>query len=110
MLQTKKPGKGGKKSGMKGAKKAAAGGSEGKGKKNPQKKPNKGAKTNSDNSKGKEDSKEKGKKPNDPCKLVTPKSITFSHPSSHGLCGCGASMDNTASSIPRSADWAVRFL
>ena len=33
MLQTKKPGKGGKKSGMKGAKKAAAGGSEGKGKK-----------------------------------------------------------------------------
>ena len=37
MLQTKKPGKAGKKSGMKGAKKAAAGGFEGKGKKNPKK-------------------------------------------------------------------------
>ena len=47
----------------------------GKGKKNPRKKPNKAAKTNSNDSKGKEDSKEKGKKPDDPCKLVTPESI-----------------------------------
>ena len=37
MLQIKKHGKEGKKSGMKGAKKAAAGGFEGKGKKNPKK-------------------------------------------------------------------------
>ena len=94
---------------MKGAKKAAARGSKGKGKKNPRKKPDKAAKTNSNDSKTQENSKEKGKKPNDPCKLVTPESITFSHPSSHGLRGCGASMNNTVSSIPRSADWPVSF-
>ena len=80
LLQTKKPEKVGNKSGMKGAKKAAARGSKGKGKKNLKKNPIIAAKTNSNNSKGKEDSKEKGKKSDDPCKLVTPESITFSHP------------------------------
>ena len=75
LLQTKKPEKVGKTSGMKGAKKAAPRGSKGKGKKNLKKKPNKVAKTNSNNSKGKEDSKEKGKKSDDPCKLVTPESV-----------------------------------
>ena len=37
MLQNKRPGKAGKKSGVKGAKKAVARGSKGKGKKNPRK-------------------------------------------------------------------------
>ena len=64
MLETKKHGKGGKKSGMKGAKKAVARGSEGKGKKNPKKKSyNKGVKKNSNDSKYKEDSKEREKSP-----------------------------------------------
>ena len=79
------------------------------GAKNLKKNPQKGANKNSNDSKGKEDSKENGKKPNDPCKLVTSDSITFSHPSSHGSCGCGASMDNTVSSIPQNADWRVTF-
>ena len=106
MLQTKKPGKGGKPN-AKGGKKPAAAGSKGKGKKNPKKRPNnKGAKKSSANSK--EDSKEKDKKSDDPCKL-TFESITFSHSSSNELCGCGASMDNTVSSIPKSADWLVSF-
>ena len=109
LLQTKKPEKVGNKSGMKGAKKAAARGSKGKGKKNLKKKSIIAAKTNSNNSKGKEDSKEKGKKSDDPCKLVTPESITFSHPSRHGLCGCRASMDNTVSSISQSAFLPVSF-
>ena len=109
LLQTKKPEKVGNKSGMKGAKKAAARGSKGKGKKNPKKKPIIAAKTNSNNSKGKEDSKEKGKNSDDPCKLVTPESITFSHPSRHGLCGCRASIDNTVSSISQSAFLPVSF-
>ena len=73
--QTKKPEKVGKTSGMKGAKKAAPRGSKSKGKKNLKNKPIIAAKTNSNNSKGKEDSKEKGKKSDDPCKLVTPESV-----------------------------------
>ena len=49
---------------MKGAKKAVARGSEGKGKKNPKKKSyNKGVKKNSNDSKYKEDSKEREKSP-----------------------------------------------
>ena len=85
MLQTKKTGKEGKK------------------------KPNKnGAKKNSHDSTDKEDSNEKDKKSNDPCKLVTPESITFSHPSSHRSCGCRASMDNTVSSISQGAVWGGR--
>ena len=87
MLQTKNPGKAGKKSGMKEAKKAEAG-VQGQRQK-PKKKPNdKGANKNSNDSKSK-DFKEKGNKPDDLCKLITPQFITFSHPSSHGLCGCG---------------------
>ena len=110
VLQTKKPGEAGKKSGVKGAKKAAAGGSKGKGKRKPKNKPDKtGGKANSNDSKGNEDSKRKGTKPDDPCKLVTPVSITFNHPSSHESYGCGASMDNTVSSIPWSADQLVSF-
>ena len=110
LLQTKKPGKAGTKSVTKEAKKGAARGSKGKGTRKPKNKPNKTrAKKNSSNSKAKEDSKEKGNKPNDPFKLVNPLSITFSHPSSNGSCGCGASIDNTVSSIPRSADWSVSF-
>ena len=109
MLQTKRSGKAGEKPGAKGGKKPAPGGSKGQGKKNPKKKPKKGANKNSDNTKDKEASKEKDKKTDEPCKLVTPESITFSHPSSHGSCGCGASMDNTVSSIPLSVDWPVIF-
>ena len=109
LLQTKKSGKAGKKSGAKKAKQATAGGSKGKNKKGSKKKPKKGAKKSSDDSKDMEDSKEKDKKSDDPCKLVTHESATISHPSSHGLCGCGASMDNNVSSIPRSADWPVSF-
>ena len=55
----------------------------------------------------KEDSKENDK--NDQCRLVTQESFTSCHPSSLGSCGCRASMDNTVSSIPRSADWPVSF-
>ena len=40
---------------------------------------------------------------------MTQESVTSCHPSSLGLCGCGASVDNTVSSIPRSADWPVSF-
>ena len=108
MLQTKKPGKG--KAGVKaGNKSAAQGGSKGKGKRNPRKRPNKkGAKKNSGDSKDKEEPK-KADKSNDPCKLVTHESFTFSHPSSHGACGCGISNDITVSSIARSTDWPVNF-
>ena len=88
MLQTKRSGKAGEKPGVKGGKKPAPGGSKGQGKKNPKKKPKKGANKNSDNTKDKEASKEKDKKTDEPCKLVTPESITFSHPSSHGSCVC----------------------
>ena len=109
MLQTKISGKAGKKPGAKGRKKPAPGGPKGQGKKNPKKKPKKGANKNSDNTKDKEASKEKEKKTDEPCKLVTLESITFSHPSSHGSCGCGASTDNNVSSIPWSADWPVSF-
>ena len=94
---------------MKGGKKPAPGGSKGQGKKNPKKKPKKGANKNSDNTKDKEASKEKDKKTDEPCKLVTPESITFSHPSSHGSCVCGASMDNTVSSILQSAYLGSQF-
>ena len=90
LLQTKKPGKAGTKSVTKEAKKGAARGSKGKGTRKPKNKPNKTrAKKNSNNSKAKEDSKEKGNKPNDPCKLVTSMSIIFSCPLSHGHVDVG---------------------
>ena len=110
LLQTKKAGKAGGKSGKNKGKKPAAWGSKAKGKKGfKNKKAGKNkAKKNSDNSKDKEASKEKEK--NDPCKLVTQESITSSHPSSPGSCGCKASTDNTVSSIPWGADWLISFL
>ena len=40
---------------------------------------------------------------------MTHESFTFSHPSSHGLCGCGLSNDITVSAIARSTDWPVSF-
>ena len=94
MLQTKKPGKGGKANAKKGKKPAAAG-SKGKGKKNPKKRPNKkGAKKDSDDSK--ESSKEdKEKKSTDPCKWFSD-SISFvlssNVVSSHESCGYGFSV------------------
>ena len=87
LLQTKKPGKEGKKSGAKGAKKAPARGSKGRSKKNW-----------------------KSPVKQEPRQTTTmPRPITFSHPSSHGSCGCWVSMYNTVSSIPQSADWPVSF-
>ena len=64
------------------------------------KKAKKGANKNSDDAKDNEASKDKDKKDNEQCKLMTPESFTFSHPSSHGFCGCGVSMDYTVSFIP----------
>ena len=97
-LQTKKSGKAGSKSGKNKDKKPAAGVSKAKGKKGCKKKTGKKeAKKSSDNSKEKGDFKEKEK--NDPCKLVIQESITSCHLFRLGLCGCGASMDNTVSSI-----------
>ena len=64
---------------------------------------NKKATKNSGDTKEKDDStKEKDK--DDQCKLVTQESVTSCHPSILGSCGCQASMDNTVSSIPQSAD------
>ena len=103
LLQTKKSGKAGCKSGKKKDKKPAARVSKAKGKKGCKNTTGKKeAKKSSDNSKEKGDFKEKEK--NDPYNLVTQESITSCHPSRLGLCGCGASMDNTASSNPQSTD------
>ena len=99
MLQTKKPRKG--KASPKGGKKPVAqGGSKGKGKRNPRKRPGKkGAKKNFNDSKDKEEPKKADNKSSDSCKSVTNEFFTFSHPSSHGSCGCGLSNDITVSSI-----------
>ena len=112
LLQTtKKSGKTGK-PGAKGGKKPAAKGSKGKNArrnaKNKQK-PKTGAKaaTNTDNKAAKEPAATTAQA-NDPCKS-TPVSSTYSHPTSHGSCGCGASMDYAVSSIPRCTDWPVSF-
>ena len=100
-LQTKKSGKAGNKSGKNKGKKPAAGGSKAKNKKGSKKKAGnkQKAKATSGDTKEKEDSsKENGT--DEQCKLVTHESITSCHPSSPGSCGCGASMDDTVSSIP----------
>ena len=106
LLQTKKTGKAGTKSGKNKGKKPAAGGSKAKGKKGAKKKAGAGkakAKANSGDSKEKEDSS-KEKEKNDQCKSVTNESFTSCHPSNPGSCRCGASMDNTVSSIPWGTD------
>ena len=111
LLQTKKTGKAGAKSGKNIAKKPAARGSKAKNKKGSKKKAsgNKAkAKDKSRGTKEKEDSS-KEKEKNDPCKSVTNESFTSCHPSNPGSCGCGASMDYTVSSIPWGADWPVNF-
>ena len=106
LLQTKKTGKAGSKSGKNKCKKPAAGGSKAKNKKGSKTKASGSkakAKENSHGTKEKEDST-KEKEKNDPCKSVTNESLTSCHPSNPGLCGHGASMDNTVSSIPWGAD------
>ena len=111
LLQTnKKLGKAGK-PGAKGGKKPAAKGSKGKNARQKAKRkqtPKTGAKaaTNTDNKAAKEATATAAQP--DPCKW-TPVSFTYSHPSSHGSCGCGASMDYAVSSIPRCTDWPVSF-
>ena len=101
LLQTTKAGKAGSRSDKNKGKTPAARGSKARGKKGSKNKKasKKEAKTNSGNSKDKEAASKETDK-NDPCKLVTQESVTSYHPSSRGLCGCGASMDNTVSSIP----------
>ena len=106
LLQTKKTGKAGSKSGKNKCKKPAAGGSKAKNKKGSKTKASGSkakAKENSHGTKEKEDST-KEKEKNVPCKSVTNESLTSCHPSNPGLCGHGASMDNTVSSIPWGAD------
>ena len=112
--QTKKPGKGKGKPGMKGVKKAAARGSKGKGKKNPRKRSKKGAKKASGNSGDKkEDYKgsDKAKSNTQLCKfLVEQGNELFQPPAGPESCrGCGASLDTIVSSIPHGADWPVSF-
>ena len=113
LLQTKKTGKAGAKSGKNKGKKPAAGGSKAKNKNKGSKKKagssKAKAKENSSSTKEKEDST-KEKEKNDPCKSVTNESLTSYHPSNPGSCGCGASMDYTVSYIPWGADWPVNFL
>ena len=101
LLQTKKAGKAGSKSGKNKGKKPAAGGSKAKNKKGSKKKATnkQKAKANSGDTKEKEDSTKEKEKIGQ-CKLVTHESFTSCHPSSPGSCGCGASMDDTVSSIP----------
>ena len=100
---------------MKGAKKAAAGGSKGKGKINPRKKPKKGAKKlASDSGDKKEDDKDLDKTKSDtqPCKFsgFEPVIECCQSPVNPTLCrGCGTSVDTTVSSIPHGADWKVSF-
>ena len=111
LLQTnKKQGKAGK-PGVKGGnnKKPAAKGSKGKNAKRRQnakqkQKPKAASTVTSDDKTAKDSKADDGKE----CKL-TPVSSTYEHPSSHGSCGCGASMDYTVSSIPRCTDWPVSF-
>ena len=112
LLQTKKAGKAGSKSGKNKGKKPAAEGSKAKNKKGSKKKTSGSkakAKENSSSTKEMEDST-KEKEKNYPCKSVTNESLTYCHPSNPGPCGRGASMDYTVSSIPWGADWPVNFL
>ena len=112
LLQTKKTGKAGTKSGKNKGKKPAARGSKAKGKKGAKKKAGAAkakAKANSGDSKEKEDSsKEKDKDEN---KSTTYESLTSCHPSNPGSCRCGASMDYTVSSrkAPCVRGWMSRM-
>ena len=104
LLQTKKTGKAGAKSGKNKGKKPAARGSKAKGKRGSKKKAG-GTKTKAQANPGetKEKDSAKEKENNDQCKSVTCESFTSCHPSNPGSCGCGTSMDYTVSSIP----WAL---
>ena len=107
LLQTKKTGKAGAKSGKNKGKKPAARGSKAKNKKGSKNKAGAGkgkANKNSGNDDKEKDDSSKEKKKDEPYKLVTNGSVTSCHPSNPGSCRCGASMDYTVASIPWGAD------
>ena len=108
LLQTKKTGKVGAKSGKNKGKKPAAGGTKAKGGKKGTKGGKKGAggknakaNKNSGNSKEKEESSSKEKDKEEPCKSISD-NLTCCHPSNSESCKCGTSMDYTVASIPQS--------
>ena len=111
LLQTKKTGKAGAKSGKNKGKKPAAGGSKAKGKKGAKKKARAAkakAKANSGDSMEKEESSSKKENKEEQCKSISD-NLTSCHPSNHESCKCGTSMDYNVASIPRSVDWPVSF-